>query len=93
MLKIILIILSGVLAGFLLKEKSVAKYIGRTINIIIMLLLFSLGISVGAKENVVNNFANIGLDAFLLTLGGLGGTLFCARFVYEKFFKGKDNSE
>ena len=87
MLSLILIIFSGAVVGYLLRRVSLMKHIGVILNVIIILLLFFLGVSVGINEEVLNNFPVIGLDAFVLTFGGVMGTLLCAWWVYHKFFK------
>lgn len=89
MLNIILIILSGVVVGYFVRKIPQVKYVGTVITFIIMLLLFFLGVSVGANEQVVKNFSSIGFDALIITLGGTLGTVLCAWFVYERFFKRK----
>lgn len=93
MLHIILIILAGILTGYILKNVPFIKYVATALSVIIVLLLFFLGVSVGANEQVVNNFVFIGLDAFILTVGGLLGSVLCAWWVYMKFFKKKSSKE
>lgn len=90
MLNIILIILSGIIVGYFVRNIAQIKYVSAAISIIIMLLLFFLGVSVGANEQVVNNFSSIGLDALLITLGATLGTILCSWWVYSVFFKRKD---
>lgn len=91
MLHIILIILAGILTGYFLRNASFIKHVGTALSVIIVLLLFFLGVSVGANEQVVNNFLFIGLDAFILTVGGILGSILCAWWVYRKFFKKKSS--
>lgn len=73
--------------GYFIRNVSLTKYVGAVIGFIILLLLFFLGISVGSNEQVIKNFSSIGLDALIITLGGISGTVLCAWWVYEKFFK------
>lgn len=87
MIEIFACILVGILVGFLSRGRSYLKQIGTIMSVVIGLLLFSLGISVGSNDQIVNNFALIGLDAFLLTVGGTVGSLFCAKWIYTRFFK------
>ena len=89
MLTLFLIILSGVLVGYLLRKVPQMRYVGVVMTIIITLLLFLLGISVGANEKVIHNFSMIGFDALAITIGGIVGTLLCAWWVYMYFFKPK----
>ncbi|NLY23442.1 MAG: lysine exporter LysO family protein [Bacteroidales bacterium] len=87
MLSIFLCIISGVLAGYLLRNRRFVKYVGTLLSVVIMLLLFFLGVSVGINQQVVNNFAAIGMDALILTIGGTVGSLLCAKLIYQLFFK------
>lgn len=89
MLHIVLIILVGILTGYFLRNASFIKHVGKALSVIIVLLLFFLGVSVGANEQVVNNILHIGLDAFLLTVGGVLGSILCAWWMYATFFKKK----
>ncbi|GAO30268.1 LysO family transporter [Geofilum rubicundum] len=41
----------------------------------VYLLLFLLGVSVGNNPQIVENFHTLGWQAFLLSLGSLGGSL------------------
>lgn len=93
MLSLFLIILSGVLVGYALKRIPQMHHISVIITAIITLLLFLLGVSVGANEEVLNNFSAIGLDALLLAVGGILGTLLCAWWVYRAFFYKKEKSK
>lgn len=86
MIKIILCIVSGILAGYIVRNRVFVKHTGMLLSVVIMLLLFFLGVSVGKNEEVLNNFSAIGLDAFLLTVGGTVGSLLCAKWVYKRFF-------
>lgn len=90
MLNIILILLSGIIVGYFAKKLPQVKHVESVISLIIMLLLFFLGVSVGANEQVVTNFSIIGLDALLITFGATLGTILCAWLVYSTFFKRKD---
>jgi len=86
MIYILLCIVAGIAVGYLAKKSAIVKYTGSLLSVTIMLLLFFLGLSVGSNEQVVSNFTAIGLDAFLLTVGGTLGSLLCAKWVYKKFF-------
>ncbi|MBK5195815.1 MAG: LysO family transporter [Proteiniphilum sp.] len=87
MLSIFLSVVSGILVGYLLRKTAFVKYVSSLLSVVIMLLLFFLGVSVGINQQVVNNFASIGMDAFILTVGGTLGSLLCAKLIYRKFFK------
>lgn len=86
MIYILLCLITGIAVGFLTRKHTAIKYTGSLLNVMIMLLLFFLGLSVGSNSQVIQNFTAIGLDAFLITVGGTFGSLFCAKWVYKKFF-------
>ena len=87
MISIILCIVTGILAGFLLRNTGFVKYTGILMSVVISLLFFFLGVSVGNNEQVIRNFGSIGLDAIILTIGATMGSLLCIKWIYDKFFK------
>jgi uncharacterized membrane protein YbjE (DUF340 family) len=91
MLAIIIILASGLLLGRLLRKTSIPKNIGFVVNLTLMLLLFSLGISVGSNDEVLKNFPIIGMDALILSLAAILGSILCGKFVYNKFFRNKSD--
>ena len=91
MIPIFLCILTGILTGYLFRKTGFVKYTGTLLSVVIMLLLFFLGASVGSNKQLISNFSGIGLDALLLTVGGTLGSLLCAKWVFARFFVGKKN--
>lgn len=91
MIQILLSIFSGVAVGYAVRRSAFTKYVSRIIQIIIMLLLFFLGISVGSNKEVVNNFGAIGFDAFVISSLATLGSLIGAKLVYKLFFERKKN--
>lgn len=87
MLYIILFIVAGIPVGYFLRNSSFVKKVDTFLTAIIVLLLFFLGVSVGSNEQVITNFGAIGFDAFILTIGGTLGSVLCAWWVYETYFK------
>ncbi len=88
MLSVFIIMLLGIGAGYLLRDRYCArKVVGKLILLFIFLLLFFLGISVGSNEQVIRNFPVLGLQALLITSGALAGSILLSWFVYIRFFK------
>jgi len=78
----------GIILGFLLQNKvKITKFIDPSINIAIYALLFLLGVSVGINETIINNLGTLGVQALLLTFGGVTGSVVLAYFVHKIFFK------
>ncbi|HZJ80868.1 MAG TPA: LysO family transporter [Dysgonamonadaceae bacterium] len=91
MLSIFTFIISGVAVGYLLRDKTFKSHVGSIINVIIIVLLFFLGIAVGANKQIVESFATIGLDAFAIAFACTVGSVVCAWFVFNRFFKKKNH--
>ena len=72
MFKIILIMASGILAGWLLRGRNL-RLLGKIISALIWVLLFLLGVEVGGEERIVKGIASLGLEAVVIAIGGVGG--------------------
>ena len=91
MLSIFSFILLGIAVGYFIRNKTYSRHVGSIINIIIIVLLFFLGIAVGANKQIVENFASIGFDAFAIALAATLGSILCAWFIFNRFFKNRQN--
>ncbi|MDQ7799201.1 MAG: LysO family transporter [Candidatus Edwardsbacteria bacterium] len=91
MFTVLIIMTAGIILGYLIRRKTrVIRYIGSAINIAIYLLLFLLGISVGANETIIRNLATLGLTAIALTAGAVAGSVGLSYFTYKLFFAPKE---
>lgn len=86
MLKIVAVMLGGVLTGYLLRNRKLG-FVQRLITLAIWVLLFLLGIAVGANAGIMDNLGTIGWQALVLSLGGVLGSVVLAWVVYKFFFK------
>ena len=75
MIIVISLMVCGIILGYAFKERNLK-----------FLLLFLLGITVGANGDVMNNLDSIGLEALLITLAAIAGSVLCAWGVYRFFF-------
>jgi len=71
----------GMVTGYLLRQHRI-RFIHRLILTLIWLLLFLLGLEVGANEAVVRQFGKLGFEAFLLAAGGTLGSVVFAWFLW-----------
>lgn len=69
--------IAGIAVGYLLRRWKI-RFIQGFILTLIWLLLFLLGLEVGANETVVRQFGKIGFEAFLLATGGTFGSVVAA---------------
>ena len=65
---IIGIMLTGMLLGFLLRNKRLS-WIHKIITLLIWVLLFLLGIDVGGNETIIKGLHTLGLEALIITGG------------------------
>lgn len=94
MFKVLGILIIGMLLGRLFRKiKSAELVVNKLIMVTIFLLLFLLGVAIGTNEMILKNLPTLGLNALLLTLGGITGSLLLANIVYVKFFKETENDE
>jgi uncharacterized membrane protein YbjE (DUF340 family) len=91
MFAVLILMTIGIIFGFTIKNKTeMVKAIDPMIKIAIYLLLFLLGISVGTNETVIRNLDTLGVQALLLTFGGVTGSVLLSFFTYNFFFKTKE---
>jgi uncharacterized membrane protein YbjE (DUF340 family) len=74
--------IAGIVVGYLMRRWKI-RFIHRLILTLIWLLLFLLGLEVGANETVVRQFGMLGFEAFLLATGGTLGSVIAAWFLYK----------
>lgn len=87
---VLAIMILGIGIGLLIGNKpKIIKVISALTSFSIFLLLFLLGIGVGTNKKIINNLDTIGIQAVVLTIGALLGSLICAYFTYKLFFKKK----
>ncbi|MDA3778745.1 MAG: LysO family transporter [Bacteroidales bacterium] len=90
MITVLLIMIAGMLAGMLFRDKKKIILINEKLTTwAIYILLFLLGISIGTNKTIINNLENIGFQALVITIGALAGSLITALICYNLFFKKK----
>ncbi|GET28481.1 LysO family transporter [Prolixibacter sp. SD074] len=92
MITVLLLMGAGILAGVWLgKFPLVMKINDKLISWAIYLLLFLLGIGVGTNKMVIQSLDSIGLQALLLTIGALAGSIAMGWIIYRVFFHLNNN--
>lgn len=89
MFVVIGLMLSGVALGYLLRGKIGFGWASKAISLAIFALLFLLGVSVGINRQIMDNLATLGVEALVITIGALAGSLFFAWLIYRYFFASK----
>jgi len=90
MIKLLVIMFLGMILGYFLRYHSKFIHISNKLGrIIIYVLLFVLGISVGLNKAIISQIDTIGLKALIITVGALIGSLIFAYITYKLFFISK----
>lgn len=69
--------LTGMLAGYFLRRWRI-EWLGHAVSLLIWLLLFLLGIEVGANGELMRSLPTLGVEASLLATGGTLGSVVAA---------------
>lgn len=88
MLQVLFIFALGILIGYLVKNRNrVIKANDYLTNFAIYLLLFLLGLDVGSNKEIMENVDVIGLNAFLISIFAVAGSVVLAWIVNKFIFK------
>lgn len=86
MFTIIGLMLTGMLLGFLLRKHKLSG-IHKIITVLIWLLLFLLGIDVGGNQEIINGLHTIGMEALIITLAAVLGSVTAAWGLWYVLYK------
>lgn len=92
MLKIVAIMLGGICVGFLFRKRNL-KWIQHIITLLIWLLLFLLGIEVGCNKRIIEGLQTLGLEALVLTIGGVAGSVLLSWLLWRWANKTKEEKQ
>jgi len=86
-MQVLLFLAGGVFVGYLLRSrKNVLAVAERATTWSLYLLIFLLGISVGTNEAVVRALGRLGMQALVLSVGGIVGSVLVGCLVSRMFF-------
>lgn len=88
MFTIIGLMLTGMLIGFTIRKRQLTG-IHQIITSLIWILLFLLGVEVGSNEEIIKGLHSLGIEAFILTIGGLLGSVIAAWILWKILYKKK----
>ena len=84
---VLLCLVSGILTGYLIKNRKSTVVLERITSGTVLVLLFILGMTVVSNKTVLQNLSGVGLKALVLTFGGILGSITLSFAVYRIFFK------
>ena len=88
MLNVSLFLVAGIFIGYLFRQKSKCLFIADKITTLtILLLLFLFGVSLGNNKIILNNLSVFGLQAAVIAISGVIGSVLLSFFTYKYCFK------
>ncbi len=88
MIEIILIMTSGMITGYIFRHKiRFIEAVEKLTVYAIYLLLLLLGMSVGNNDKLLSGFTTIGLNAIIISISGIAGSVLLSALVYRLFFR------
>ncbi len=86
-MQVLFIIAAGMLGGRLLaSRRRVLTLAGKGATWSLYLLIFLLGVSVGSDRTVMGALGRLGLEALVLCLGGILGSVLTSAVVHTRLF-------
>lgn len=73
---------SGILLGRFLRNRNLSL-LSKTINVLIWMLLFLLGVEVGGDERIVKGIANLGAEAIVISAAAVAGSTIFAWVLWK----------
>ena len=87
-MSILFFLVAGMFLGYLLRSKSAVLAVAeKGMMWSVYLLVFFLGISVGVNQAVVRALGSLGIQALILCLGGIAGSVLASCVVSRAFFE------
>jgi uncharacterized membrane protein YbjE (DUF340 family) len=87
MFTVIIIMTIGIVIGAAFhKRTAFIQGAERVITYAIWLLLFLLGVSVGANKLIMSNIGTLGIQALLLSFSAMAGSIVLSYFLFAYFF-------
>ena len=90
MFGVMIVMLSGVLIGYILRNiRAIPALVSKIY--IIFLLLFVMGLSVGSNPQVIQGLGTLGLLGIAISVVSIAGSVFLSWIVYRHLFKKEDD--
>ena len=77
----------GAFIGYPLRHKKLINQLPFLIHLVVCLLLFLLGVTVGLNKLIISNLTYFCEQAIVISLLSIVGSIFASILVYQFFFK------
>jgi uncharacterized membrane protein YbjE (DUF340 family) len=93
MITVLLVMLAGIATGFFIRKfPNLIKANDKLISWAIYFLLLLLGISVGLNKTIIQNLDKIGVQAAIITLGAIAGSVYVLWIIWKYLFQSENPS-
>lgn len=89
MFTFILVMASGIIIGYILRNRSKIHKVELLIHTTIRIMLFLLGLSIGLNKLIISNWSYFCGQAVVISSLSIFGSLLASLIVYKVFFKKK----
>lgn len=86
-MEVILIMCVGIVIGAKFFPEKWKKYNEKAQIVCTILLIFSMGVMLGSRENLMEQLMTMGLSSFVLAIGGMIGSIIIVYFLTEWLMK------
>ena len=81
-------LLLGGIIGFVFRHKEPFLHVAtKATNIIILIMIFFMGLSIGLNKHIVSSLSSLGWQALVLSAGSILGSILLSSIVYIVIFK------
>lgn len=87
----IALILGGLLGGSNKLPKSVYKYTDKLTLVGLIILLFSMGVSIGNNDEILKHLDSLGIQALAIATFSIIGSVLAIWFLQRNIFRGGEN--
>lgn len=84
------IMFGGALIGYFLRNKKSISKVGNLISVLVCLLLYMLGLSIGSNKFLLENLSTFCWQAAFIASMSIIGSLLASWFVVNKVFKAEN---
>ena len=86
MLSIVATMITGIILGYLLRNKTITKHTGRSISLTIFIMLFIMGLNIGSNEQLISNLGEFGWQAAVISVSATCGSILASWIILRLFF-------
>lgn len=89
MFNVLILLFVGIGLGYALRRAAIVKKVEKSVSGTVLVMLFVFGVSIGANSELVSNLGKYGVQAVVLAVAGVAGSLLASYMAYRLAFRKK----